>query len=108
MCYECWEEYGRPSDVTGDVVAAADAVRDLYTETFVGGALHIVTDDWNLEDEHLDWCAANGAGPDQMTVFEQQALDCLRPLSIKHRATALALANGYFDPCHQLSGLANR
>jgi hypothetical protein len=101
MCIECWEEYGRPAIVAPAVETAADAVNDMYVIHPVGGALHIVTDDWNLEDEFLDWCAScenlECHGKKRLNAWEQRAFDTLRLLTINERATALALAHGYLD-----------
>jgi hypothetical protein len=99
MCIGCWEEYGRPAIVTPAVEAAAEAVDDMYAIHAVGGALHIVTDDWNLEDEDLNWCASAEnlelQDKKRLDEWEQRAFETLRPLTIEQRATALALAHGY-------------
>jgi len=68
MCVQCWEqEYGSASIDSEATRAAAAAIDALYEAHDAGGSLHIVVDDWNLEDEHLAWCRAllerEGYGP---------------------------------------------
>ena len=52
MCIHCWEDEGRPYELT-------DAVR-AWTKTFADtnkfGAMHIVVEDWNLDDESIGYC----------------------------------------------------
>lgn len=48
--------------VAADSVGHAVALINLYVETFdntVGGNLHIVISDGNLEDEHIQYCLTN-------------------------------------------------
>lgn len=111
MCYGCWEEMGKPSDVTPEIDRAAALVRRLYDlpEGAAGGNLHIVTDDWNLEDEHVLWCRdqvvriASGkveefdfTDPQQIAV-ERELIDLLMPMTEAQRGTVLALEAGYLD-----------
>ena len=58
MCEECWDEYGRPDIVNEKTEHALALVRQVYDAPLggAGGRLHIVLDDWNLEDEHIYWC----------------------------------------------------
>lgn len=58
MCYGCWEKAGKPQMDTPLVRAAADAVAALYDheDCGAGGNLHIVTDDWNVDDDSLAFC----------------------------------------------------
>jgi hypothetical protein len=56
MCYECWEEEGKPQIDTPAVREAAAAVGAVYELNGVGGNLHIVLDDWNLEDGSVEFC----------------------------------------------------
>ena len=88
MCETCWQKYGSPQHMTRRVRALArlmDRVGD------VGGGLHVVLDDWNLEDEHLDFCATQ-----PLTGDERTCLNAMRRASVADRASALALCEGYY------------
>lgn len=104
MCYGCWAERGKPSKVTPEIIAAADAVKRLYEFSCVGGAAHVVTDDWNIEAHHIDSCIkhAKDHWSDEIPGAVEAALDALhllRKLKINERATALALEAGYIRNC---------
>lgn len=87
MCEGCYEAYGRPKRITPAVLEAAPLLRE--ADEF--GALHIVVSDWNLEDEHIDFCGKQAS----ITSAEQHLLDILKVMSFAERVTALALAEGY-------------
>lgn len=80
---------------TQDIV---QAIRALYEINGVGGAVHIVTDDDNLEDEHLEFCAKEIAD-DKHWSFEtegareaaKRVCDLMTPMTVKQRATALEM-----------------
>ncbi len=124
MCYGCWEEAGKPTTDTPAVRHAAKMVEQLYEHPncIVGGNLHIVTDDWNIEDSNLEFCRyciehegqmpldddaadfhkryndekrANPDPPDQLDV-ERQCLEALAALSEEDRHAALALNDGFW------------
>ncbi len=86
MCDSCWKEYGSPRITSKAVIDAVNSIEDLYKEHALGGRLHIVTDDWNVEDEHLEWCKEQG-----LNDIEQRCFQLLKPLCIKERASALAI-----------------
>lgn len=92
MCIGCWQEYGSPRLSTPDVKSAAEKVDAVYEESAVGGNLHIVIDDWNIEDDALDWCRENT----EMTTAEIACYEALRPISYARRASALAMHAGFF------------
>lgn len=85
MCEGCYEEYGRPQpdDAARAVVPLISAV---YEASCVGGGLHIVVDDWNLEDESLHWCLRQTLSDD-----ERRCGEALAALSLEQRAAALAI-----------------
>lgn len=122
MCYGCWEEAGKPTIDTPAVRAAAAAIAEVYEHSCVGGNLHVVLDDWNLEDGNLEFCdgCIQGAGqmplepdahemhhqynerkaadpdpPDQLAA-ERRCHDLLKPLTEDERASALALHEGFW------------
>lgn len=116
MCVACWpdfarkeylrtcEEYsddvydafGTPDDewselhlkyVPADVWRAVSAVRQVYRDNMVGGNLHAIIDDWNIEDECF-----TGVG-DLFTRNEEDAYLLLKELSVFDRARVLYLAD---------------
>lgn len=102
MSYDIWQEHGGLTLDTPEVRKAAAAVKALYDEEWlpldnahsVGGRLHVVVEDYNLEDSFLDYCQES----ETFDEFEQAAYDALRPLSVEERASALALKDGYWSP----------
>lgn len=119
MCSGCWEQGGSPTLDTPEVRAAAVAVEALYEHETglgcVGGALHIVTDDFNVDDDDLECCRAHigtiAAMPKyqaeydndveilaSFTAVEQAAFDALVKLTPAERLSALALQAGFWNP----------
>lgn len=101
MCATCWADYGSPALRTPEVGRAAKLVAKLYDGHTAGGYLHIVTDDWNLEDGHVEW-VVDQMGQSVNETFarppdpvERECADSLLVLSIEGRASALALAKGF-------------
>ena len=41
---------------TQEVEKVVSLIKELYKKEPAGGMLHIVVDDGNLEDEHIQWC----------------------------------------------------
>lgn len=101
MCYACWEEAGCPVYDVADVHLAASAVKELYRFCCVGGHLHIVVDDWNVDDSNLDFCQEcidkNEDGQQEsILAIERECLKLLRPLTPSERLSALALEEGFW------------
>ena len=97
MCNACYIRYGSPSIVNERTRAAAALVDRIYDHSCVGANAHIVTDDWNLEDSHIDWCLKEALAenyhqstPDQLAI-EKAALESLRALTMDERASAMAI-----------------
>jgi hypothetical protein len=101
MCMQCWNEYGRVQLDTPRVREAAAAIGAVYRHSCIGGNLHVAIDDWNLEDENLDFCASSirenvhEAGPEQLDA-ESRCLALLRALTEDERASAMALHDGFW------------
>lgn len=100
MCRACFYLAGAPRTINKNVRKAASLVEKIYEWSLVGGNAHVVVDDWNCEDDHIDRCLNNtlsenvhGAGKKQLAV-ERAALKALRKLSFDERITALALKEG--------------
>lgn len=119
MCEGCYTESGSPEIVTARTLAAAKAIDDVYEHSPVGGRLHIVVDDWNLEDESIAFCADeiakgergeadwHGMSAEQLSA-ERNCATLLAALSLDERASALALHSGYLpDHRHPDTGHAS-
>jgi hypothetical protein len=91
MCVECWTEYGSPRIDGAAVAEAVDAVRALYDVAPTGGAMHVVTDDWNLDS--VDWCLENidaySANPEEAALARRVG-ELFSALSEAERASVLA------------------
>lgn len=109
MCDICWVEQGRPTKecLPPNSVEIVSAIRDLYEmpRCEAGGPLHVVLDDWNLEDEFLiPWVGPKGLdGAVIDRVFSSEVIskaqticDLMRPLSEAERAAVLGQYWGYF------------
>jgi hypothetical protein len=110
MCGTCWEESGKPTIDTPAVRHAAECVAKLYDHPWggVGAAMHIVTDDWNVEDGSVKFCEehigryereakddpTNGPGDmesfAELTALERACFDAFMPLTEDERTSALA------------------
>lgn len=107
MCRGCWEEYGSPMILSDRVCIAAELIKKVYKQEGggVGGNLHCVVDDWNLEDEHIQWCIdKTGTQRDFLTgeeydliltTIERECAGALMAMTIQERASALALSEGW-------------
>lgn len=99
MCRTCWEGHDNVAIDTPAVRLAAnmiDAV-DPY------GHLHIVVDDWNLEDGDLRFCEREIEKNERRVsareiAIEREVLAALRALTEDERASALALHEGFWKP----------
>lgn len=103
MCYGCYEEAGKPRIVNEEVEKAADLVRKLYNQPGcgAGGYAHIVTDDWNLKDNHIDFCIQETDKAENEGMSEESKQVCLdvlnqfKKLSLDERYSALAIVDGF-------------
>lgn len=59
MCLRCWEEAGSPTELPDDAEELLALIDELYKIEPTGGPLHIVLDDWNLEEAYIEWCLVN-------------------------------------------------
>ncbi len=90
MCIGCYEGYDSPAVITPETRAAAKLIEAVRSECPAGGELHIVIDDWNLEDDSLAFCKQY-----IKTDAERACHDALAKMSLDERASAMALADGY-------------
>lgn len=56
MCDECWIGCESPKIENDKVLRALASIDALYRWCPTGGRLHIVTDDWNIETQQINWC----------------------------------------------------
>lgn len=91
-------------------IRAAALVKKLYEfpEGGVGGHCHIVTDDYNLEDENIDFCLGE-LHPDRqrdydfldpmnnpgMIEIERELLTLMRAMNMEERKSVLAIRDEY-------------
>lgn len=99
MCRGCYEEQGSPIAVCETTQQAVDVINEIYRLNNVGGNAHIVVDDWNLEDEHIDFCLDQRNwvfrdASDEQKACEKHALMLLKDMTIDQRFTVLALKEG--------------
>ena len=91
MCLGCWDEEGRPFKMS-------DAVREWapkFEEASSWGAMHIVREDWNLDDGNIEFCLTQ---PD-ITPSEIDLCKALLAMTIEERwATAITSEDDTFDP----------
>jgi len=96
MCYGCWLEYGAPQDAGRHGAEAIQAISDVYKQNPSGGNLHIVIDDWNLENDHIRFCRDKAPSPnDPLTYAEQRCASVLLEMTESERAAALAKYEGF-------------
>jgi len=105
MCQGCWEEEGSPRDDGPAVRRAADLVVEVCRWHSTGGPLSLVVSNWNLEDEHVAYCARVVADPtewddEDCEEYRQAVVELsqlLVSLTQQERAAVLGLADGYWE-----------
>lgn len=95
-----WITCGCP-EATPAVKGAQAVLRRLYAHSCVGGPAHIVTDDQNIEDEHIDSCIkCCDEEPDDCPEAIQAArwvLTAMRAMTWAERCTLMAWHSGEID-----------
>lgn len=93
MCDGCYRnKYGSPKIDNEIVREASEAVEELYLDHGAGGGMHIVVDDWNLEDSHIEFCGRfmrdyPHRGPD---ACEIRVYELFKKMTVDERASTLA------------------
>ena len=100
MCIHCWEKMGSPSIINDKTKEAARLIENVYVYHGAGGYGHIVLDDWNLEDDNVEWCLGrveeNEWGYDKKELeVTKKCLETLLQMSEEERASALAIYDGF-------------
>ncbi len=106
MCSGCWDGYGQPTIVNEKTEAALALVRQVYDAPGgnVGGNLHIVLDDWNLETGSIEWCleqsGARRVGYNKYdatpTTIERACGEAFLDMTMDERASCLAKFDDYY------------
>lgn len=94
MCRGCYIEYGSPDVRTDTTPLVVKAIEMVYKDDFMGGACHIVVDDWNIEDEWIDTILDKT----DLTGTERYCMKMMRSMTFEERATALAIYDGLLTP----------
>lgn len=100
MCVECWERQGSPTFWNERVAETVQAIGELYLMEPVGGPLHSVVDDWNL-DGFIEPYPVEAYDPDQQAEVDElctRIAGMLNGLSMDERHSALAFHDGYATP----------
>lgn len=91
MCLGCWEDEGRPFNVTN----AVKTWTPKFAEADEFGPLHIVVGDWNLDDGSLEFCR----NLDDADDAEKALIDAMQAMSWEERwAVAILASYPDFDP----------
>jgi hypothetical protein len=103
MCRGCWEDYGKASIVNDKTRALANAIDDVYECNGAGGNLHVVVDDFNIEDDTVESCRGDiesnrWGDSDEHIAAERRCLNLLCEATVEERASALAIQYGIIDP----------
>jgi hypothetical protein len=103
MCYNCYEEHGSPTIVNEGTEKAAKLIAAVYEYSCVGGNCHIVLDDFNIKDRHIDWCLETALSKNvheadvKQLALERECLEAMKALTISERASALAIHEGWLE-----------
>ncbi len=90
MCLDCWEEEGRPWMLTDAVRQWSPVFRDVDHY----GKLHVVVEDWNLDDDNIRACMTS-----PLTIDEHDLCVALLIMSVGERwATAIRSDDPDFHP----------
>lgn len=100
MCQGCYLEYGQPSLNSKEINRAAQLIRIIYQESGTGGPLHSILDDWNLENEHIEfhenWLTEREANySNRLAQSSRELLEIFKKMTVPERASSLAHAEGF-------------
>ena len=97
MCYACWDELGKPAILNAKTRALPSLIKAVYAEPTggSGGLLHIVLDDWNIENDSIAYCADEANHSRLMTAAESACIDHMFDMTIEERASGMALESGW-------------
>ena len=84
MCSECWGQHGSPKIDSSSVRDAVAKIARVYNFYATGGGLHIVVDDFNIDDGSIDFCLAR-----PLSTVERKCGETLRAMTVPERAAAI-------------------
>lgn len=84
MCLGCWEDAGKPWFVSEEVKKWAP----VFGQANHYGPCHIVVDDWNLEDDHIDFCLGLKPNDEEIAL-----LKALKAMTINERWTTAVMGD---------------
>lgn len=100
MCKSCWEEHGCPSIISKKTLHVAGLIEELYVDEPAGSLLHVVLDDWNIDDSNVKWCMSAECAKVcecEMTPLERSIAEAFLTMTVDERASALALCDGFIE-----------
>lgn len=95
MCITCWEDGGSPTVWNPAVAEVTRLVTDLYgmDDCAVGGPLHVVVDDWNLDGPITPyWFGEESA---ELAEFVTALAAKMTALTVDERLSAMAHHEGF-------------
>lgn len=106
MCQDCYDELGRPNDWNPNVARALELIRTIYQHEPTGGPLHVILDDWNIEDGDIRREAAEPTPyipyefleedeAEEVRTAVAELVPLLGSMTVRERASALARYDGY-------------
>lgn len=100
MCKFCWEQLGSPqeTDLPAGWGMVAEDLQELFALRSMGGSLHIVVEDDNVDDDSLLWCAKNVrkyATSEPEVMLAERILKRMIPMTELQRAAVLAAYRGW-------------
>lgn len=97
----CWEERGRPSEITEHTAEFLKLVDVLYEDHSTGGALHAQLDDWNVDapftTDYL-YLHAEEENLAALTYVVERICELANKMTPDQRRAALAIKDGYLAP----------
>ncbi len=98
MCVNCWRDRGSPTIENERTRRCIELISDVYECHEAGGGLHIILDDFNIDNGHIQFCAdyieqddyKQNVSPGRLAA-ERACLILLRGMTVDERASALAL-----------------
>ena len=101
MCQACYEECGSPKIINDKTIKCAKLIDAIYEYSCVGSNLHIIIDDFNIEDCQIEWCLTEAikeniheSDEDQLNI-EIECLEALKVMTMDERASSLAIHCGW-------------
>jgi len=97
VCIKCWRHHGSPAIDNGKVRQASELIAGVYLFSGVGGNLHTLLDDFNIEDntsEYVKYQENTGAAQE---LVERECLRILNSITLDEKASAIALYFGWWN-----------